>query len=411
MTVAIFRFLAKIPLMGLVGALGAASAFAQAPPGMDGPPGPSGPMTVGVVTLERSAVPYTVTLPGRAVAYEQVDIRPRVEGVIAEIPYELGSRVSVGDPLFKIEDDTYTLEVDAAEAAVVSAEAELAAAQVVYDRNKPLSGKAVARSTVADYEVAVKQAKASLSTAQASLKAARLNLERTVVRSPIDGIPDVPTVSVGAVVTANQTDALTTVTRLDPIYVDLEESAARIQRLRAMQDRGELKFNSDLDMRLWLETGEMYAEVGKLLSPGVLVSTTTGTTELRVRFANPERRILPGQFLRVDATLGTTEAILLPQLAAQREAGGELVAYVARDGKAVRVVLGERGVYENAWVVTNGVKSGDRLIVDGLLSLKNGDAVQTVPAEITADGLVRDIGSGAGESAASPAPSSSPVTE
>ncbi len=179
--------------------------------------GAGGPRSVGVVEIRAEAVPYVVELPGRAVAFEQADIRPRVEGVVEEIPYDAGSPVAVGDVLFRLERDSYEATLAAAEAEVAQADSAAEAAQVTLDRYTRLEGAGVTTETVDAARVALLQAQATLKSAQASLKTAQLDLDRTEIRSPIDGVADVPAVSVGALVTANQTDALTTVTRLDPI--------------------------------------------------------------------------------------------------------------------------------------------------------------------------------------------------
>lgn len=355
------------------------------------PPGggrPTGPKSVGVIEIKRESVPFTVQLPGRAVAFEQADIRPRVEGMIEEIPYTPGREVAVGDVLFRLERDTYAAEETAAEAAVSQAESALQAAQVTLARYQRLEGAGVTQETVDTARVAELQAEATLKSAQAAQQTAQLNLDRTEIRSPIAGVADVPAVSVGALVTAAQTDALTTVTRLDPIYVDVAESSARMLRVRDRIKEGSLKPGDAVKMTLTLENGQVYDATGKVISPGVLVSQTTGTLNIRVEFPNPRRDIMPGQFLRLEATLGTTEGILVPQMATSRSSTGVLSAFVARDGKAVEVTLTDAGSFRNSWIVTDGLDPGDQLIVDGLKNLRNGDAVKPVSVTVGDDGLV-----------------------
>ncbi|MBA84953.1 MAG: efflux transporter periplasmic adaptor subunit [Rhodobacteraceae bacterium] len=346
---------------------------------------------VGVVTLERQQVPFSTTVPGRAVAFEQVDIRPRVGGAISEIVYAAGQRVAVGDVLFRLEDQTYRAEVASAEAEVALAQASISAAQTTVKRYESLVGKGVTDEELAAARVALLQSQADLSAAQAALEIARLDLDRTVIKSPIAGFADVASVSAGALVTENQTDALTTITRIDPIYVDVEESSRRIGEVRNKIDSGQLSPGETLAIRLMLETGQTYAGQGQMVSPGTSVSTTTGTTEFRLQFDNPDRRILPGQFLRVDITLGTTEAVLVPQGATSRSSGGDLTAFVAVDGKAEQRILQAAGSYRNAWIVTDGVTDGEALIVDGLSTLTDGAAVKTVPVTISDEGVVTEI--------------------
>ncbi len=352
---------------------------------------------VGIITLENEAVPFTTTVPGRAVAYQQVDIRPRVGGMISEIVYESGRPVAAGDVLFRIEDDTYRADVASAQAAVDLAQASVDAAQETVTRYENLLGTGVTAEDMATARVALKQAEADRSSAEAALEVAELDLARTEITSPISGFATVPSVSVGALVTENQTDALTTVTRLDPIYVDVAESSRRVGEIRNRFDTGALQRGDRLEIDLELETGETYSGEGEMVSPGTTVSTTTGTTEMRLRFDNAERRIMPGQYLRVDITLGTIQAVLVPQGATSRASNGELTAFVAVDGTAEQRVLTDQGSYRNAWVVTEGVAAGESLIVDGLSNLQDGAAVTTVPVTISEDGVVTELQDSADE--------------
>ncbi|WP_319530484.1 efflux RND transporter periplasmic adaptor subunit [uncultured Cohaesibacter sp.] len=359
-----------------------------APPGM----AQSGPLTAGAITLETSEVPYEVTLPGRAVAYEKVDIRPRVEGVISEISYEPGKPVKVGDLLFKIDNATYEAELLSAEADVASAEAELTNAGLTVDRYKQIEGTGISKADLQTAQADLQKAEASLKTAKAALSKAKLSLSWTEIRSPIAGVPDVADISVGSIVTSNQTDALTTVTRFDPIYVDVEEASVRILEIRDQIEGGILNGGKSLDIDLQLETGKMHSGKGKMTSPGTSVSTTTGTIALRLQFENPERVIIPGQFLRVTTKVGTRNAILVPQGATQRGSDGSLFAYVARDGKIAKAILTEAGAYQNSWVVVDGVSDGEQVLVDNIRNLKEGADVKTIAVEYV-DGVIKEVAS------------------
>ncbi|KEO59911.1 efflux RND transporter periplasmic adaptor subunit [Thioclava indica] len=355
-----------------------------------GMPRASGPTEVGVMTLKTQEVPYIVTLPGRAVAYEQTDIRPRVSGQIKSIDYDAGHKVSTGDALFHIDDDTYQAALTAAQAEQASAAANVQAAQAQVDRYTKLEKTSISVSDLESAQVALARAKATSLQAKADLQTAQLDLDRTVIRSPIDGVPDVATVSVGSLVTANQNNALTTVTRLDPIYVDVSESSARIMRVRQRIASGSLTRGAQLKVSLLLETGEEYDGTGTLISPGATVSATTGTVDFRFQFDNPNHLIMPGQFLRAKITLGDTQAILVPQGATRREGDGSLSAFIARDGKAKKVTLTTAGTYQNAWIVTGGIASGDAVILDGLKHLRDGAEIKTVPVTINGAGVVKD---------------------
>lgn len=351
--------------------------------------GAQGPRAVGVMVAAEQDVPYTVTLPGRAIAFQQTGIRPQVGGEVLEIAYDPGKPVKAGAVLFRLDPETLAAALAAAEAAVAGAEASLTQARNTVTRYRRLEGSGVSAVDRANAEVALKQAEADLKSAEAARDAARLSLDRTEIRSPIDGVPDVAQVSVGDLVTASQSEALTTITQLDPIYVDVSESSARLLRNRARIDSGQLVTNGEMPAEVILETGETYPGSGRIVSPGILVSTTTGTVPIRLRFDNPQALILPGQFLRVRLTQGSTRAVLVPQRATRRAADGTLTAFVVRDGKAQQVTLSEQGSWQNNWIVSQGVSPGEQLILDGLQDLRPGTEVSTVPVTIDAEGVVR----------------------
>ncbi|MCQ0969837.1 efflux RND transporter periplasmic adaptor subunit [Paracoccus sp. TK19116] len=358
---------------------------------------PAGPTEVGTITVESADVPYVVTLPGRAVAYQSASIRPRVSGVIESIDYEPGRAVEAGDVLFTIEDDTFEASLDSASAGVAEAEAAVSAAEAALERANQLEGVGTTRASIETAQVTLANAQATLSSARANLQVTQLDLEQTRVRSPIDGIPDLPLVTIGDIVTANQSDLLTTVVRLDPIYVDVQESSASILRNRARIQDGALSRSEQLAAELTLEDGSVHSGTGTLVTPGLSVSTTTGTTQIRFRFDNSDRRILPGQFLRVALTLGTTRALLVPQRATSRSADGTLTAFVARDGRAVDTTLTEAGTFQNAWMVTAGIEEGAKVIVDGLENLRDGAEITTVPVTISEEGVIEDAAEDAAE--------------
>ncbi len=286
-------------------------------------------------------MPYVVTLPGRAVAYQSANIRPTVQGIVQSIPYDPGAELKAGDLMFVLQRDRYAAAAEAAEAAITGAEGTVSSARKTVERYRSLVGSGVTQADLDLAEAALLQAQATLSSAKAALTVANLDLAGTEIRSPIDGVPSVPNVSVGAIVTANQSDALATVTRLDPIYVDMTESSARMLRVRQRVSAGELTRGQSLEVAVTLENGTLYDGAGTFVSPGAQVSKTTGTLDLRLQFDNPDHLILPGQFLRVAVTLGTTQAILVPQRATSRGNDGRLTAFVARDGKAEQVTLVE----------------------------------------------------------------------
>ncbi|WP_299363996.1 efflux RND transporter periplasmic adaptor subunit [uncultured Paracoccus sp.] len=373
---------------------------------------PAAPTSVGVLELSRQAVPVTVTLPGRAVAFQQAAITPEVGGKITEIAYEPGTEVTAGTVLFRLEDETLAAQLSAEEAAVVSTEAAVEGAEATVDRYRRLQGSGVSQAELENAQVALASARAALSGAQARRELAELALRRTEIRSPIDGIVDVPSVSIGDIVSAGPQTTLTTVTQLDPIHVDVAESRARFLRNLARQDAGTLRPGEGPMAQLILETGQVYDQEGYMVSPGLAVSPTTGTVPFRLRFGNPARLILPGQFVRVQLQIGLVDGVLVPQRATSRAADGSLTAFLVRDGKAEEVVLTEAGTHQNAWIVTEGVEAGDQLVLDGLTNLRDGTEVAPVPVMIDAEGVVRDVAEsdtdehGAAEGSGTPGPQS-----
>jgi len=352
---------------------------------------PSGPMDVGVIEARLQEVPRAVTLPGRAVAFQEVEVRPRVGGVIEEILYTPGQHLEVGDPLFRIDDSAYLAAEASARADLATAQANLPVAQSAYDRAERLSGRGYTEAEVEEARASLAEAKATLDAAQAALEYARTELSWTTVTSPITGRADVSTVSVGDLVTAGQSDELTTIVRSDPIYVDMMETSARILSVQKGVHEGTLQRNDDLKAELVLENGDIYRGTGHLVTPGTSVSTTTGTVTVRFQFDNPHHVVIPGMFLRGEILIGTMQAFLVPQRAATRENSGKLTVFVVdEDGTAKQVTLSDDGSYQNGWIVREGLSEGDKLIVDGLSALREGQAVTPVAAVIDDNGNVQD---------------------
>ena len=354
--------------------------------------GPPGAMTVdaGFVTLKSETVDVTATVPGRVVALASADIRPRVGGIVEKIVYREGRPVKQGDVLYKIADESYVAAVDVAEAALEKARAGVPTAEASVRRYEQLVSSGGTQAELENARLTLAQAKADVASAEATLKTARIDLDLTEVRAPIDGIAGVSNISVGAVVTASQADALTTIKQLDPIYVDLTDSSANLLRLRAAIESGTLARTPSLgEVRLTLEDGRTYDEVGKLETPEFTVSETTGSFSVRTRIANPRRILLPGMYVRATVSQGSEKGYRVPQLAGSRDPSGRLTATFlnAEDIVEERVLTTTRSV-GNDWLVTNGIKDGDRLIVDGFQKIVVGRKVNPVPASINALGVV-----------------------
>lgn len=376
-------------LIALLGAaLLAAPAIAQAP---GGPGGPAGPVEVGVVTMHPQAVPFSAELAGRVVASKVVEVRPQVGGIIKAIDFKAGATVKAGDVLYEIDDATYQAQVDVARATLEKTQAGVTSAQSKYDRYVKLGGN-VSASDLEDAHIALIQAKADAASAAASLQAAEINLNFTKVVAPISGLISESAVTQGALVTAAQTTALATVRLLDPIYVDLVDTSANLLKIRAEHDAGNLKGGSEPKaptVHLTLEDGSTYSETGELTLADVVVSESTGTFSLRATFANPQRVLLPGMFVRASVDLGSDpNGFLVPQRAVTFNAAGDPTVLVAKDGKAVTQVLTTSGSKDNAWIVTGGIADGDQVIVDGLQKISAGSEVKPLEVTIDADGVI-----------------------
>lgn len=362
-----------------------------ASPGQAQQPPAQGARAVGTIVLQSESVPLISTIPGRAVARDAVSIRPRVDGFVTDILYSPGQPIKAGAPMFQIDRTTYQASVEQARANLASARAAVPQAQAAYDRTRRLQGSAATQSSLEEALATLEQAQAAEMAAEAALRTAEAQLSWTTITSPLDGLPSVSAVSVGDLVTAGQSDALATVTQLDPIDVDMFEPSARLQRIRDRIEAGTIQRADSINAQLTLENGRTYAAKGELVAPGFEVSTSTGAIDFRFRFENPESRILPGMFVRGSIEIGRIQAILVPQMAATRGRDGTLSAWVAEDGKAVRRTLTEEGVHENAWIVTGGLNPGERLIVNGTTGLAQGAEIAPTPVEIDENGVVRDL--------------------
>jgi membrane fusion protein (multidrug efflux system) len=365
------------------------------PSGQSGPP-PAGKVEVGYVTLQPTSVPRTVELPGRIVALATAEIRPQVAGIIRKVAFKEGSVVKAGDVLYELDDAKFKAAYDAAAATVKKTEAATFGAQTAFDRNEKLvESNAVSAQTVDDARSTLLQDQASEEAAKADLETARINLEHTTIHAPIGGIIGVSTVSVGALVTENQTDVLATIRQIDPINIDLVDTSANLLRIRDEVNTGQAESGREPDKRaavtLMLENGKPYGTAGTLSLAEIVVSESTGTFNLRATFPNSQRVLLPGMFVEATVDLGTLSgAFLLPQLAVTRGDDGVATIYViSADNKAEAKRVTTAGTSGNSWIVTDGVSAGDRLIVDGFQKFSDGADVVPVETAIGDDGVVK----------------------
>jgi len=337
---------------------------------------------VGFVVVKPGSVPVPTTLSGRIVAFETSEVRPQITGVVRRRFFTEGGTVRAGQPLFQIDPSLYRASVNQASANVASARASAAAAAAKAERYKPLARiEAVAQQ---DYTDALAQARAASAAVQqnnAALETARINLRFTTVPAPISGKIGRSLFTVGALVSANQVDPLTVIQRLDTVYVDMQQSTSELLALRKALAGGGATPGSTA-VRLILEDGSEYAQTGTVQFSEVTVNQATGTVTLRATFPNPNGELLPGMFVqaRFDQAIDRN-AYLVPQAALQRDLGGQaFVLLVGPDKKVEKRPVEAERAYGANWVVTDGLKPGDKVITQGTNNLRPGTAIKPVPA-------------------------------
>jgi membrane fusion protein (multidrug efflux system) len=336
---------------------------------------------VGYVVAQRADVPVVTELAGRTTAFQSSEVRPQVSGVIHRRFFTEGAMVKKGQPLYQIDPSLYRASANQAQANLSSAQALAESSKIKADRYKPLADiEAVAKQDYTDALAASRQATATVAQQRAALDTARINLRFTTVPAPITGRIGRSLFTEGALVTASQADPLATIQRLDPIYVDIQQSSADLLRLRkALASGGET--STSAEVKLKLEDGSDYAYSGHVEFSEVVVDRTTGTVTVRAQFPNPQGLLLPGMFVRASfAQSIDTNAILIPQQAVARSAKGDATVFVLDGNKAVlRTITAARTVGTD-WVVTAGLKPGDKVIVQGVGKTKPNLVVKPVPA-------------------------------
>ncbi|WP_313437028.1 efflux RND transporter periplasmic adaptor subunit [Novosphingobium sp.] len=349
---------------------------------------PAGPPEVGVVTVTEGAVTLSSELPGRTTAYETADVRPQVNGLILERLFQEGDMVRAGQPLYRIDPSPYEAQVASARAALVRARANIANTAALARRYGELVKiNAISRQEAENATASAAQARADVAAQEAALRSAQIDLGRTTIRAPISGRIGRSTFTTGALVSASQTDALTTIQRLDPMFVDIQQSSADVLRLRQQLLSGDLsRSGGAARVQLTLEDGSTYAEEGTLKFTDVTVDPATGSQIVRVQFGNPRGLLLPGMFVRANLVEGTkSNGILVPQSAVSRDEKGNPTTIVIGGGNKLemRKLTAPRTVGTN-WLVTAGLKAGDKVVVDGAQMLRPGMPVKPVAAQAAA---------------------------
>lgn len=350
---------------------------------------------VGTVTVRPQARALVRELPGRIAPTRVSEVRARVSGIIVERLFQQGTEVRAGDPLYRIDPKPFEVELQASEAALDKAQAAFELAAQHAKRIALLTSQRAAPEVENEKAIgAQRQAEAEVSARKADVARAKLNLDYATIRAPISGVVGAALVSEGALVVQNETTSLATIQQLDPIYADFQQSVSEMNKLRRAFDSGDLdRIAPDTaKVRLVLDDGTVFPLAGKLLFSEAKVDAHTGQVTLRGQFPNPSRELLPGMYVRVLIEQGIdTDAIAIPQQAVQRDAGGGSEVYVVKqDGRIAAQPVRTGAVQDGLWLVSDGLKEGDRIVVDGFQKFVPGDKVKPT-AWIDADASVGSV--------------------
>ena len=383
------------------------------------------PSVVNVQTVAFETVPQVQTFSGRTAAYQTANVRPQISGVIDEILFREGSNVKKGQPLYRINTDNYTSSVTSAQASIaqaqanyqtavansVNAQADLVSQQALLSQAEGnlqrLSGlveinaiskqqydEAVtsvrtaraavqsAKATIGQAKAGIESAKAGIQTAKSGLDASSLDLSRTIVRAPISGRSDRSSFTAGALVNASQADPLVTISRLDPIYVDISQSSSELLKLKKQLAEGKAQTGLN-SVELVLEDGSVYPVRGELALSEAQVNESTGAVTLRAIFPNSNNILLPGMYVSAQLTQSViNNAVLVPQSAVTRSVKGETQVYIVDENNKIKVrPITVNGTYNGNWVVTDGLKEGEKLVVLGGSKVKPDQEVVAKPLE------------------------------
>lgn len=345
------------------------------------------PVEVGVVTAAPGDVGLVTELPGRVEASRVAQVRARAAGILQQRTFKEGSDVKAGQVLFRIDPAPYAAAAESARASLAKAQANLAQASAQAERYRPLvAANAISKQDFVNAEAAEKQAQADVAVAQAAVRTADINLSYASVTSPISGRIGRALVTEGALVGQGEATPLAVVQQIDPVYVNFTQSASDVFQLRRAMESGQFKHASGgqaASVKLVLSDGSEYAQTGKLLFTDLSVDSTTGQVTLRAEVPNPKGELLPGLYLRVRIEQAqASNAITLPQQAVTRTQQGDTVSVVSEDGKVSQRTVKISAAQNNRWVVLDGLKAGEKVMVDGfqkLQMLPPGTPVKPVP--------------------------------
>ena len=396
-----------LAVLALAAALTACSDKAAAP-------APRGPVDVGVVTLKAERQTVTTELPGRTSAFLSAEIRPQVGGIVQKRLFTEGALVKAGQVLYELDAASYQAAYASAQASLAKVQAAVGAAESTARRNAELVKiDAISRQIDDDSQAALVLARSDVAVARATLENARINLAYTRIAAPISGRTTTSSVTPGALVTANQTAALTTVSQLDPLYVDVTQSSTEVLRLKSDMANGRFQRSGDEAARITLkfEDGSLYPHPGKLQFSGVNVNPGTGAVTLRAVVPNPDGLLMPGMYVRTVLEAGVNEqALLVPQQGVTRDSTGSAnVLLVDAQNKIERRRIKIDSALGNRWQVVGGLAAGDRVVVDGLQRIKAGDKVNAIEVALQPSASASPQAAQGVQAATAPAPVPAPA--
>lgn len=349
---------------------------------------------VGVITLAPSSVNIKSELPGRAVSFEIAEIRPQVGGIIIKRNFIEGDKVNQGESLYQIDPAPLQARLDAAKGALAKAQATANNIRLTLNRQSALlKSNYVSRQDYDTTRSQLNEAQANVAVAKADLEQAAINLRYANVTSPIDGISGKSSVTVGALVTANQGNALVTVQRLDPIYVDLTQSVQDFLRLKEEKANGKVaQQKGRIPVELMLENGKPYRHTGTLEFSDPAVDETTGSVTLRAVFPNPDGEILPGMYVTALLDEGSQQDVLMvPQQGVTHNEQGKATALILDQENVVQLrEINAVKAVGNQWLVTAGLRPGDRVIVSGLQRIRPGMKARVLPSKLNTPDAVTE---------------------
>lgn len=349
---------------------------------------------VGVVTLAPSSVNIKSELPGRALAFEIAEIRPQVGGIIIKRNFVEGDKVSKGESLYQIDPAPLQARLDSAKGALAKAQATANNVRLTLNRQSALiQSNYVSRQDYDTTRSQLNEAQANVAVAKADLEQATINLRYANVTSPIDGISGKSSVTVGALVTANQENSLVTVQRLDPICVDLTQSVQDFLRLKEEKANGKIaQQQGKIPVELMLENGKPYRHTGTLEFSDPAVDETTGSVTLRAVFPNPEGEILPGMYVTALLDEGSQQNVLMvPQQGITHNEQGKATALILDQENVVQLrEINAVKAVGNQWLVTAGLRPGDRVIVSGLQRIRPGSKARVLPSKLNTPDTVAE---------------------